>query len=42
LPAGESDRVVTARFYCETLLPQVSGLLAAATAGAGDLAAVTF
>ncbi|HET7652257.1 MAG TPA: acyl-CoA dehydrogenase [Acidimicrobiales bacterium] len=39
---ADADRVVTARFYCETLLPQASGLLAAATAGAGDLAAATF
>ncbi len=34
------DKLVTARFYAEQLLPQVSGLLGAATAGSGDLFAL--
>jgi hypothetical protein len=38
---ADAGRVVTARFYCDTLLPQASGLLAAATAGGADLAAAT-
>jgi 3-(methylthio)propanoyl-CoA dehydrogenase len=43
LVAGSPDtaflqaKLVTARFYCEQLLPQSSGLLAAATAGSRDL-----
>jgi 3-(methylthio)propanoyl-CoA dehydrogenase len=43
LVAGSADdtflqaKLVTARFYCEQLLPQSSGLLAAVTAGSRDL-----
>ncbi len=37
---GEDTRLVVARFYAGQLLPQVSGLLAAATAGAEDLFAL--
>jgi hypothetical protein len=41
---GESPflaaKVVTARFYCEQILPQASGLLPAVTAGASDLIAM--
>jgi hypothetical protein len=33
---------VTARFYMTQLLPQVAGLLPAATAGAADLRAASF
>jgi hypothetical protein len=33
-------KVVTARFYCEQILPQASGLLPAVTAGASDLIAL--
>jgi alkylation response protein AidB-like acyl-CoA dehydrogenase len=40
--AGDHDRVVTARFYCETLLPRAAGLLAAATAGASGLRSASF
>ena len=40
--AAESDRVVTARFYCETLLPQAAGLRPAATAGAAAVLAARF
>ena len=36
---GDPDKVVTARFYCEQLLPQAAGLLPAVTAGAADLRA---
>ena len=39
LRTGDSDKVVTARFYCEQLLPQAAGLLPAVTAGAADLRA---
>ncbi|HEX9889185.1 MAG TPA: acyl-CoA dehydrogenase [Nitriliruptorales bacterium] len=35
-----ADKVVTAKFYAEQLLPQVHGLKAAVTAGAGDLYAI--
>ena len=31
------SKLITARFYCEQLLPQASGLLPATTAGADDL-----
>jgi 3-(methylsulfanyl)propanoyl-CoA dehydrogenase len=34
-------KIVTANFYCEQILPQASGLLAAATSGAGDLMAMS-
>ena len=34
-------KVVTANFYCEQLLPQASGLLSAAIAGAADLMALS-
>jgi hypothetical protein len=34
-------RIVSARFYCEQLLPQARGLLGSVTAGAGSLYAVT-
>ena len=37
---GEGTRLVVARFYAGQLLPQASGLLAAATAGAEDLFAL--
>jgi len=43
LVAGSADtaflqaKLVSARFYCEQLLPQASGLLAAVTAGSRDL-----
>jgi hypothetical protein len=40
--AGDADRVVTARFYCETLLPQATGLLPAVSAGARDVMAARF
>ena len=40
--AGDADRVTTARFYCETLLPQAVGLLPAVTAGADDVMAAVF
>jgi 3-(methylthio)propanoyl-CoA dehydrogenase len=46
LDAGSADtaflqaKLVTARFYCEQLLPQSSGLLAAVTAGSLDLLAL--
>jgi alkylation response protein AidB-like acyl-CoA dehydrogenase len=46
--AGEGDpellaqKLVTARFYCDQILPQVHGLLPAVTAGAGDLMAARF
>ena len=36
------QKVVTARFYCDQLLPQAAGLLAAVTAGPSDLAAASF
>ncbi|MCU1378906.1 MAG: acyl-CoA dehydrogenase [Acidimicrobiales bacterium] len=35
-----ADKVVTARFYAEQLLPAARGLLPAVTAGAGDLFAI--
>ena len=38
--AGDDTRLVIARFYAGQLLPQASGLLAAATAGAEDLFAL--
>jgi alkylation response protein AidB-like acyl-CoA dehydrogenase len=46
LDAGESDdrldqKIVTARFYCDQLLPQAAGFLAAVTAGPGDLVAAS-
>jgi alkylation response protein AidB-like acyl-CoA dehydrogenase len=34
-------RIVSARFYCEQLLPQARGLLGSVTAGAGSLYALT-
>jgi 3-(methylthio)propanoyl-CoA dehydrogenase len=34
-------QLVLARFYAEQLLPQVAGLLSAATAGAEDMFALT-
>ncbi|MEO7371719.1 MAG: acyl-CoA dehydrogenase, partial [Ilumatobacteraceae bacterium] len=34
-------KLVTARFYCEQVLPQAAGLLSATTARAGDLLALT-
>jgi hypothetical protein len=34
------DKIATARFYTEQLLPQAAGLLPAVTAGAGPLFAV--
>ena len=34
-------KLVTARFYCEQILPQAAGLLSATTARAGDLLALT-
>jgi 3-(methylsulfanyl)propanoyl-CoA dehydrogenase len=37
-----AQKLVTARFYTTQLLPQAAGLLAAVTAGAGDLVAATF
>jgi 3-(methylthio)propanoyl-CoA dehydrogenase len=46
--AGQGDaeflaqKLVTARFYCDQILPQVHGLLPAVTAGVGDLAAARF
>ena len=43
--AAHSDflraKLVTARFYCEQVLPQAAGLLPAATARAGDLLALS-
>jgi 3-(methylthio)propanoyl-CoA dehydrogenase len=36
------QKVVTARFYCDQLLPQAAGLRAAVTAGPTDLAAASF
>jgi hypothetical protein len=48
IDAGDGDadgflaaKVVSARFYCEQLLPQVHGLVPAVTAGAEDLYALT-
>ncbi|GAC1592966.1 MAG: acyl-CoA dehydrogenase [Acidimicrobiales bacterium] len=43
LPAGDpyyEAKAITARFYCEQLLPQARGLLAAVTAGSRDLFAL--
>jgi alkylation response protein AidB-like acyl-CoA dehydrogenase len=37
-----AQKVVTARFYCDQLLPQAAGLVPAVTAGSGDLAAASF
>jgi hypothetical protein len=47
IDAGRSSglfgqKVVTARFYCDQLLPQATGLVPAVTAGPSDLAAATF
>jgi alkylation response protein AidB-like acyl-CoA dehydrogenase len=47
LDAGDASalleqKIVTARFYCDQLLPQAAGLVAAVTAGPQDLAAATF
>jgi len=43
---GDADflaqKVVTARFYCDQILPQVHGLVPAVTAGAADLEAARF
>jgi 3-(methylthio)propanoyl-CoA dehydrogenase len=36
------QKMVTARFYVDQVLPQVHGLVPAVTAGAGDLTAATF
>jgi hypothetical protein len=36
------QKVVTARFYCDQLLPQAAGLRRAVTAGPADLAAASF
>jgi alkylation response protein AidB-like acyl-CoA dehydrogenase len=36
------QKVVTARFYCDQLLPQAAGLLPAVTAGPADLVAARF
>jgi hypothetical protein len=36
------QKIVTARFYCDQLLPQAAGLVAAVTAGPADLVAATF
>lgn len=35
-----TDKIATARFYAEQLLPQAAGLLPAVTAGAGPLLGV--
>jgi alkylation response protein AidB-like acyl-CoA dehydrogenase len=46
--AGQGDaefleqKIVSARFFCDQILPQVHGLLPAVTAGAGDLTAARF
>jgi alkylation response protein AidB-like acyl-CoA dehydrogenase len=47
LDAGDDSeqlhqKVVTARFFCDQLLPQTLGLVAAVTAGPGDLTAASF
>ena len=48
LDAGDGDadfltqKVVTAKFYAEQLLPQAAGLASAVTSGPGDLQAATF
>jgi hypothetical protein len=48
LDAGEGDaeflrqKVVTAKFYAEQLLPQAAGLAPSVTAGSADLLAATF
>ena len=47
IDAGATDgflaqKIVTARFFCDQLLPQADGLLAAVTAGPADLAAASF
>jgi hypothetical protein len=36
------QKIVTARFYCDQLLPQAAGLVASVTAGPQDLVAATF
>ncbi|HMG44853.1 MAG TPA: acyl-CoA dehydrogenase C-terminal domain-containing protein [Acidimicrobiales bacterium] len=36
------QKIVTARFYCDQILPTADGLLAAVTAGPGDLVAAAF
>ena len=36
------QKIVTARFYCDQLLPQAAGLRAAVTAGTADLVAASF
>jgi alkylation response protein AidB-like acyl-CoA dehydrogenase len=36
------QKIVTARFFCDQILPQASGLLPAVTAGPADLAAASF
>jgi 3-(methylthio)propanoyl-CoA dehydrogenase len=41
-PAFLDQKVVSARFYCDQILPQVHGLVPAVTAGAGDLVAARF
>ncbi len=47
LASGSTDaeflraKLITANFYCDQLLPQASGLVSAATAGATDLMALT-
>ncbi len=46
--AGDGDadfltqKVVTAKFYAEQLLPQAAGLASAVTSGPSDLQAATF
>ena len=48
LDAGEGDadfltqKLVTAKFYAEQLLPQAAGLASAVTAGPADLQAAAF
>jgi hypothetical protein len=45
-PAGGKQlldqKIVTARFFCDQILPTADGLLAAVTAGPGDLVAASF
>jgi hypothetical protein len=36
------QKIVTARFYCDQLLPQAAGLRAAVTAGPAELVAASF
>jgi hypothetical protein len=39
-PGFLDTKIVTARFYCEQILPQSGGLLGAITAGSADLLAL--